>query len=222
VVSSIYKATRSGGELYDWASGFLGGVCFGNPRRQINYRGEVGGTWSGAWDNPGSITGGHGSFPTTGNYARLTSCEPTKWIEFTAPNDIFAATGDSATGQYWTQGNDVLLQMLASQYTGQLVTAALAQAIGITTPMYAAISQAMTLGGHQNNFIDAAQQQYTIGGYGHTSYPFVPPESEPNPGPTSYQIALKWLTDKANAWATAPISLPATGIGWSTTLKPPA
>ena len=66
-----------------------------------------------------------------------------------------------------------------------------------------------------------------LGGNGHTAYPFMPPEGDPDNGLTSYQIALKFLTAKANEYAVAPILLPSepssiSGAGWSTALIPPA
>ena len=53
------------------------------------------------------------------------------------------------------------------------------------------------------------------------------PEGDPDNGLTSYQIALKFLTAKANEYAVAPILLPSepssiSGAGWSTALIPPA
>ncbi|BBY65019.1 PE-PPE domain-containing protein [Mycolicibacterium helvum] len=213
VVSSVYNSTRLGGQLQDWAPGFLGGVCFGNPRRQVNYRGEVGGTWSGAWDVSGSTTGGHGSFPTTGPVARLTDCEPAKWIEFAAPGDIFTSTGDSTNGLNWTAGNAAFVTLAPDAIYDFLQN----------QPAYLAAANAAAIPGNvRESFVDAAGQPYDIVGGGHVTYPFVPPEGDPDSGKTSYQIALKWLTAKANAWATAPISLPASGVGWSTTLLSPA
>jgi hypothetical protein len=42
-------------------------------------------------------------------------------------------------------------------------------------------------------------------------------------GDTAYQLALKWLNDKAKSYATAPLVIPSTGqVGWSTKLVPPA
>ena len=75
---------------------------------------------------------------------------------------------------------------------------------------------------------DAAGTVFSwLGGNGHTTYPFVPPFGDPDNGLTAYQIALKFLTAKANEYATAPILLPSTptsttSAGWSTTLVPPA
>lgn len=220
VMSSVYNEIRYG-SLTSRASSFLGGITFGNPRRQLNHRGAVGGTWSGAWDVNGSTTGGHGSFPATGPYARLSACEE-KWVDFTAPDDIFSSTGDSTTGTNWTAGNDVLLELAASQFAGAFLSDVLANAIHITGPILGAIDNAFALGNALNTFIDAAGKQFVIGGNGHTTYPFVPPIGDPAGGLTSYQIALTYLEGLAAQWATAPISLPPASVGWSPTLVPPA
>ena len=55
-MSTVYNEIRSG-SLQSRASDFIGGVAFGNPRRQLNYRGEVGGTYSGAWNVPSTTAG---------------------------------------------------------------------------------------------------------------------------------------------------------------------
>lgn len=179
VMSSIYNEIRSG-SLASRASSFLGGVMFGNPRRQVDFRGEVGGTWSGAWDVPGSNTGGHGSFPATGPWARLSGCEGTKWIEFAAPNDIITATGDSQTGTYWTQGNDALLSLLYSQFAGPIVLEAILSSLPVVgpafaSPVLAALQTAGSVGGAMNYLIDAAGTMGAISGAGHVIYPVLPP-----------------------------------------------
>lgn len=239
VMSTIYNELRTG-SLTGRASSFLGGVMFGNPRRQVNYRGEIGGTWSGAWDVPGSNSGGHGAFPLGGPYGRLTGCDVTKWIEFTGPDDIISSTGDSATGLNWTHGTDVLISLAASQYFGQLVTEALASLIGISSAMLTAINQAFTKGNAINNLVDALGNIGKQAGSGHVLYPVLPPSASNGVIPTTsvvgpdgltylkangntcYQLALAWLEGKAQEWATAPVVLPSTGsVGWSTTLVKP-
>lgn len=211
--SSVYNEIRSG-SLVSRSSDFLGGVMFGNPRRQVNYRGPVGGTWSGAWDIPGSTTGGHGSFPTTGPFPRLSGCDE-RWVEFTAEDDIFSSTGDSVRGQNWVNGNNALLTM---------------DLIGIISailPWRPDIEAAFALGNAVNTFVDATGKVFDVGGNGHTDYPWVPPFGNPDNGLTHYQIAVKWLTQKANEYATSPILLPPTpsttsNAGWTTNLIPPA
>lgn len=213
--SSVELMLRPGGSMHaDRGADYLGGVCFGNPRRQLNYRGEVGGTWSGAWDIPGSDTGGHGSFPTTGPYARLTGCDPTRWVEFTEVDDIFSSVGDSQRGLNWVAGNGAFLaNSLADVLT----------AIGGLVD----ISAAFDLAGVSATVTDAIGKVFPALGNGHGAYPFNPPPGDPDSGLTSYQIAIKWLLSKAAEVAVAPILLPSqptttANAGWSSTLVPPA
>lgn len=219
VMSGVMLETKSGGALESKAADFLGGVTFGNPRRATNYRGSVGGTWSGAFDIPGSTTGSHGSFPDTGPYRRLlsTECDPLKWIEFTHPDDIISSVGDSAQGQGWTAGNNVFLG--TASVTDWLAYLALAGPIAIYSAMTIIFASGVI-----DNMIDATGKTISwLAGRGHTAYPFFPPIGNPDGNLTHYQIALKWLTDKANEYAVAPIVMPpTTTAGWSTTLIPPA
>lgn len=240
VMSGVYNQIKSSsGSLYSRRNDFLGGVMFGNPRRQTNFRGEIGGTWSGTWDTPGSTTGGHGSFPSSGPYARLTGSDATKWIEFTAPGDIFSSVGNTATGVAWTNANDFILGKSRPQIAGKFLTSALAGLIGLTNANWTAVTQAFALGAVENFFIDAVDKTFTLAGHGHVTYPFLGPPTgsggyattstvvdgktylKPT-GDTCYQLALKWLEGKAKAWATAPIAISAKSTGWSTRLVPPA
>lgn len=215
VASSVELMLRSGGSMYSSrGADYLGGAVFGNPRRQVNFRGEVGGTWSGAWDDPGSTTGGHGSFPATGTYARLSGCDPTRWIEFAEEDDIFSSTGDTTRGLNWTAGNGA--------YLANSLLDILSSLTGL-----ADISAAMDLAGISNEFTDAVGKVFLGPGNGHGAYPFRPPPGDPDNGLTSFQISIKWLTSKALEVATAPILLPSqptttASAGWSTTLVPPA
>ena len=60
-------------------------------------------------------------------------------------------------------------------------------------------------------FTDAAGKTFTwLKGLGHTAYPFMPPVGNPDGNLTSYQIALKFLTEKANESAVAPVVVPPT------------
>lgn len=239
VMSGVYNQIKSStGALYSRRNEFLGGVNFGNPRRQVNFRGEIGGTWSGAWDVPGSTTGGHGSFPATGSYARLSGCDPTKWIEFTAPGDIISSTGDSSDGLSWTLGNEFILGKQNPILAGQLITSAIAGFLGISNATWNGITKA--LGHPQNNYlVDAVGKVGEVPGGGHTIYPGLgPPNSDGTynttsvvvdgktylkpVGDTCFQMALRWLEDKAQAWATAPVVLGTNSTGWSTRLIPPA
>lgn len=175
VMSGIYNEIRYG-SLTNRASSFLGGVCFGNPRRQINHRGEVGGTWSGSWDVEGSHTGGHGSFPATGPWARLSNCDGTKWVDFANPGDIITSTGDSSLGQFWTQGNDALLGLLYSEFAGPLLQGVLQSLIpGGVSQIISSIQAAFTAGGTFNYLLDVVGTQVGISGAGHVLYPYLPP-----------------------------------------------
>lgn len=214
--AGIELMLRPGGALASKASDYLGGVCFGSPRRQTNYRGEVGGTWSGAWDVENSTTGGHGAFPATGNFARLTNCDPTKWIEFTDYGDVFSSTGDSQLGLNWSESTGAFLNLLDIPAVLNALVNLLDDAV-----------EAMTFAGFVNTFTDAVGKTFPVGGHGHTAYPWRPPPGDPDNGLTAYQIGIKWLTSRATASAVAPILLPQSPIsastaGWTTTLIPPA
>lgn len=214
VISSVYNELRSG-SLTSRASDFLGGVCFGNPRRQLNYRGAVGGTWSGAYDVAGSSTGGHGSFPTTGTYARLSGCDTSNWLEFAAPNDIFTSVGDSQIGQNWVAGNAVISTLGPLEFLGALAGLPYVLADSLST---------MSLGSTAQTLTDAAGTVFNwLGGNGHTVYPFTAPVGTDGTK-TAYQLALSWLEDKAAAYSVAPLVIPTASstAGWSTTLLAPA
>lgn len=213
VMSSILLEIQSG-SLTSRADDFLGGVMFGNPRRQEDFRGPVGGTWSGTWYDEGSTTGGHGAFPTTGDYARL-STSPDNWVEFAAAGDMFTSIGDSALELEWTDGNEVFLS------NGPI------ELLGYWTPgnYGSLISSAQTIMadlGFKTPFTDVTGKEVDIPGGGHTWYPMFPPPGDPDGGLTAYQIALKYISGLADEWATSYIGVPAQQPGWSTTLIPPA
>lgn len=212
VMSGVYNQIRSG-SLTSRASSFLGGVMFGNPRRQVNYRGPIGGTWSGAWDVANSTTGGHGSFPATGPWARLTNCDAAKWVEFAYPNDVITSVGDSTIGQNWSLGNGELLSLDVGLLLNWLLTGA-AQDIGD------AVNAAFTLGNQTIAVVDGAGKTLNWSGNGHVAYPLLPPYGLN--GESCYQLALRWLDGLANAYVTAPILAPKSSAGWSTTLLPPS
>jgi len=223
VMSGVYlQGLKPGttGALESYRDRFLGYTGFGNPRRANNYRGSVGGTWSGGFDIAGSSTGGHGSFPAAGAYARLTDPEPLKWIDFAHEGDVITAVGDSATGLGWVAGNNVFLgTATAADWLTYLATAP-----AILLAVKAAGDFA---NGIVPNVYDAVGKLFKCSGMGHVTYPLMPPPGNPDNGLTSYQIAIKFLTAKAMEYATAPILLPATPTtkttaGWSTTLVPPA
>lgn len=211
VAGSVYRKIKNG-ELGARGNDFLGGVCFGSPIRQQDYRGEVGGTWSGTWDQLGS-TGGHGSFPTTGPFPRLTNCDSTKWIEFADYGDIFTCTGNSQRGQNWTTGCGAFVNLLN-----------IPAIIAAVTTAWSDIQEAFTVGAQALNYTDAAGRAFSFGGNGHAAYPWRPPPGNPDGALTSYQIAVKWLTGKAYQYAVGPISMfpsnpfSPTSAGWSTSL----
>ena len=213
VMSGVYNEIRNG-SLTSRQSSFLGGVMFGNPRRQVNYRGSRGGTWSGAWDIPNSTINGHGSFPNTGNYARLTNCDPLKWLDFTAPDDVFSSVGDSPNGAGWTSANSAFLSLNLAEVAGYFAS-------GMVETIAAGVQAAVAMGGLTATVTDALGITHNNTGNGHVVYPFNPPVGNPENGLTSYQIALDYLNKMANQWATTSIILPETAVGWSTTLIPP-
>lgn len=214
IAGTVYSRIKSGALGTKAANDFLGGVCFGSPIRQTNYRGEVGGSWSGAWDVPGSTTGGGGQFSPTGTFPRLTSCDPTNWLELADYNDVFTCTGASTRGQNWTSASNVF-----NDITNIL---GLLPQIG---SVLADVNAAFTLGGVALSYTDAAGRAFSIGGNGHAAYPWRPPPGDPDNGLTSYQIAIKWLTQKAVESGAGPILMPSnptgtssTTVGWTTTL----
>ena len=229
VMSSVLRELQTG-SLTSRYSQFLGGVMFGNPRRKVDYRGPIGGTWSGRWDVSGSNTGGHGSFPTTGTWPRLTN-PPNTWVEFAAPGDVFTAVGDSSTGLAWTAGNDTFLDLSQSNALTYFLT-------GMVGAILAATQTAIGLGGANNFLVDAIGTPFKLTGGGHTIYPFLPPPNADGSyntttvssggvnylapvGKTCYQLALEYLEGLANTWATVPVIVPPkveSVPGWQDTL----
>lgn len=217
VMSSVYNEIRAG-SLTSRNSDFLGGVMFGNCRRQVDYRGSVGGTWSGALDVPGSTTGGHGVFPATGPYARLTNCEPSRWIEFVYYGDVAAAVGDTPAGSTLTAIMDSVTGLGRSDIVGNIFTA---------WTNGAAAKAALEANTVALDAVDATGLAFKAEGGGHVSYPWFPPPGNPDNGLTAYQIAIRFLETKALESAKAPVLLPSqpstpSNAGWSTTLIPPA
>lgn len=231
VMSTVLTELQTG-SLTSRYSQLLGGVMYGNPRRMVNWRGPIGGTWSGAWDVPGSNTGGHGSFPTTGYWPRLTN-PPDSWVEFTAPNDVFSSVGDSPNGLGWTAGNDVFLDLTQSNALTYLLS-------GMTAQTIVGSLAAFSLGGVVNNLIDVAGTLFQSPGNGHVVYPFLPPPNADGSyntttvtangltylapaAQTCYQQALAYLEGLANQWSVAPIVTPPKVEalpGWQTVLTP--
>lgn len=208
VMSGVYNEIRYG-SLTSRASSFLGAINFGNPRRQLNHLGLVGGTNSGSWDSPGSVSGGKGAFPATGPYARLQNCED-KWCEFSSPRDIFSAVGSTTEGNSWSTLVSQFITLNAGGLINFFLTGGANQLGNVAAVM------------GLNTFTDALGVLRDVGGGGHTEYPFIPQEGNPFGGLTSYQVALAYLEILADEWATAPVVLNPSTAGWSTTLLPPA
>lgn len=246
VASYIYREIRSGGRLYDWREGFLTGCCFGNPMRQVNYTNPWS-SYSGAFDVPGSTTGGHGSFPAS---YRLTDCDQNNWIEFTNPSEVIAGCGDSAAGQWWQASNGAFLlqSVLSGGAPGSATFNVIAFLLGTATSL---LSQALSTwfpGFNQianiPNFIDVLRNTvdptspnyvgpgpvtdaigniFQLPGGGHVTYATNPPYGYAGTE-SSYQLAFKHLDSLAAEFAVSPSVLPptTTTAGWSTTLVPPA
>lgn len=212
VMSTVYNEIRYG-SLTSRASMFLGGVMFGNPRRQINHRGAVGGSWSGLWYDELATTGGRGSFPATGDYALLTNCDD-EWVEFAYPGDVFTCNGTATVGQNWSAANGVATSLDVGDIITYVTTGA---APGIVD----AINQAFTKGGEVLTTTDGSGAEVNVTGSGHVAYPFLPPYGVATTD-SCYQVALRFLDGLADDWATAPVLRPPSDAGWSTTLLPPA
>lgn len=235
VCSRIYEEVR-GGALTAWADSFLCGVCFGNPMRQVNFTNPWS-SYSGAFDVPGSTTGGHGSFPASW---RLSGCDPDNWIEFTNPCEVITGVGDSPVGSWWQASNGAfLLQTVVTPGSpGSLVFNLGTFLLGVGSSL---LSQGLPFLPNFLNEIskctdpsnpgyigpgpvtDAAGNTAQLAGGGHVIYATNPPPGWTGPE-TAYQLAFRHLDSLAMEWATSPTVLPpsSTLAGWSTTLIPPA
>lgn len=235
VASRIYNEVRTG-RLTTHASGFLTGCCFGNPMRQVNFTNPWS-SYSGAFDVPGSTTGGHGSFPAS---YRLTGCSQSNWIEFTNPAEVIAGVGDSPVGAWWQASNGAfLLQTIvtpgspgsflfnAATFLLGVGSSLLAQGLPFLPNFLSVIDQntnpaSPTYVG-PGPVTDPLGSVFQLPGGGHTVYAAKPPFGYAGTE-TAYQLAFKYLDSLALAWATSPSVLPPTSsvAGWSTTLIPPA
>lgn len=236
VASYIYNEVRSG-RLTNWASGFLCGVGFGNPMRQINYTNPWS-SYSGCFDDPGSTTGGHGAFPA--NY-RLTNCNQNNWIEFTNQAEVVAGVGDTPVGTWWQAGAGALLlqTVITPGSPGSLLFNAVQFLIGVASSIANSLGAPFSMNfftylqnaadpGSPNYWgpgpvTDSAGTTIQLPGGGHTVYAALPPPGYTGTE-TAYQLAFKHLDALALQWATSPSVLPPTSsiAGWSTSLLPPA
>lgn len=178
------------GPLAAYRDRFLGGVCFGNPRRQRDFLGDYG-VWSGCWDDPGSHANGGGGFPPTGPWRRLTNCDPAKWLEFTAPDDIFSSVGTTPLGNGFTAALDVFLDLTRSSIVEYILNGT------VTGIVLDAVQCAMgdpakiapwglpaipvelrgpgSVGGRVGCYVDGVGMPFTFPGGGHVTYPVLPP-----------------------------------------------
>jgi hypothetical protein len=190
VMSGVYNQIKNtGGSLKGREPDFLGGVMFGNPRRQVNYRGPIGGTWSGSWNEADSNINGGGSFPGGSHkYARLEGCDATKWVEFTVPGDIFSSTStQNSIGDLWSQANAAILDLTPAS-VGILINIGLKLITGgaLTAPIVAAIEAAMTgPAGVTNYLLDAIGVGFNASGGGHVLYPHLPPPNNTRATPSA-------------------------------------
>lgn len=236
VASHIYNEVRSG-RLTGWANGFLTGCCFGNPMRQVNFTNPWS-SYSGAFDVPGSTTGGHGSFPAS---YRLTNCNQSNWIEFTNPSEVITGVGDSPVGSWWQAANGLFLfqTLITPGSPGSILFnfvtfllgagATWASSEGATfLPNFLDTLSKQTDPANPNyvgpgSVTDAVGNTFQLPGGGHVIYATNPPYGYSGTE-TAYQLAFKHLDSLALQWATSPSVLSATSstAGWSTTLIPPA
>jgi len=189
LISSLYlMGLQEGttGPLEPYRDRFIGGVCFGNPRRQRDYLGKYG-VWSGAWDDPGSNSGGGGAFPSTGSWKRLTGCDPDEWLEFTAPGDIFSSVGTTDLGLGWTGALDAFIDLTRSNVISTITSGLLDDALwGLLAAMgdpslipYGAAPEAIRnsggIGNKMGYYVDGIGVPFEFPGGGHVTYPTLPP-----------------------------------------------
>lgn len=197
VMSKVYRLIQSG-SLMSRASDFKGAVVFGNPMRQLNFL-APGLTWSGAWDVPGSTTGGSGCFPD-----RLSGCEYGKWREYVNVNEIICSTGTSTNGAGW--------RAAVGWLTGMLDPATALEGL-TTTSWLDGISAALAVGEYGHVRYPTAPPMSTVG------------QTFPADTKTTYELALEFIGSVYAGLSVTPI-LPKTDPlmdrAWTTYLPTPA
>jgi len=180
VMSLVYREIVSG-SLTSRAGDFMGGVMFGNPMRQQDFT-APGVTWSGAWDVPGSTTGGSGCFPD-----RLSGCEYGVWREYVNVDEIIAATGTSTLGAGWRAAVGWLTGMLDpwTTLTGLM-----------TTDWINGANAALAVGDFGHVRYPIAPPLSTTG------------QTYTDAELTSYELALDFLDTVVHEQATVPVVLP--------------
>lgn len=237
VCSEVYKVMQDG-DLINTSqrNSFLTGVCFGNPMRQVNYTNPWS-SYSGAFDVPGSTTGGHGSFPI--GY-RLSDCDQSNWIEFTNPFENISGVGDSPVGHWWQASNGAFLLQTAvtpgapgsflfnlAEFLLGVGADLLSQGLPFVPEFFGSINKCTDPNDPEyigpGPTTDAAGKVVQLLGGGHVLYPFTPPVGHTGPE-TAYQLALKYLEDIAKEYVVSSSVLPPVSsvAGWSTSIRPPA
>ena len=117
IVANVYDEIRYR-SLQERRADFLGGLAFGNPRRQAGH------TFPHC-PNPG----GHG---IAGAGYLLSDCEDL-WWDFAVPGDQAACTADSQAGQW----ESAIYQTLLSNYTGDIIEVLALVGSGIPNAMLA-------------------------------------------------------------------------------------
>jgi hypothetical protein len=189
VMSKVYQELKPGGSINSRWPDFKGAVLFGNPMRQQDFT-APGVTWSGAWDVPGSTTGGAGAFPN-----RLSGCDYGLWREYVNHDEIIGATGFSTNGVGWRTA----VGWVSGEADPKTSFASI-----FNTEWLNGIQAAMAIGGDGH----MAYPDRTPLGAGHT----------PVGTKTSYELALEFINDvydDLNITGILPITDPLINRPWS-------
>jgi hypothetical protein len=139
VVSDVYDLIR-GDQLQSRRADFLGGVVFGNPRRQAGH------TFPGG---PPAL--GHGI-----DAQNLLVNSETLWYDFTVPGDTTCTTDDSQAGRWDTE----VFNLLVSNYTGVLTS--IVELITSPIPNVEALIQGLLMAFYGLAAVGAPHSQYPI------------------------------------------------------------